>query len=40
MWRLLGFHISERYPAVYALRVHLPDQQKVYFQDGEEELAI
>ena len=24
MWRLLGYHISERYPAVYAPRVHLP----------------
>ena len=24
MWRLLGYHISERHPAVYAPRVHLP----------------
>jgi hypothetical protein len=40
MWRLLGYHISERYPAVYALRVHLPNQQMVFFQEGEEESVV
>lgn len=28
-WRLLGFHVMDRRPAVSSLRLHLPDQQHV-----------
>jgi hypothetical protein len=38
-WRLFSFNISERNPAVYALRVHLPDQHMVYFEEGQEREA-
>ena len=31
MWRLLGYHISERYSAVNAPRVHLPIQANGIF---------
>ena len=40
VWRLSQFSISERYPAVYTLRVHLPNQQLITFQEGQERLAI
>lgn len=40
VWRLFANRISERSPAVYAMRVHLPDQQMVYFQPGDEENAV
>ena len=40
VWRLFKMPISERFPAVYALRVHLPEQQVIYFQEGEEQTII
>ena len=27
-WRLLGFHVMDRYPSFSPLRLHLPDEQK------------
>lgn len=30
-WRIFGFHIHERYPAVQHLSVHLENGQRVYF---------
>jgi hypothetical protein len=35
VWRLFAYQISERFPAVYALRVHMPEKQIVYFQPGD-----
>ena len=35
-WRLLQFDITELYPAVTALRIHLPEQQYVIFEEGTE----
>ena len=35
-WRLFQFDITERYPAVIALRIHLPDEQYVMFEEGAE----
>lgn len=35
VWRLMAFQISERAPAVYALRVHLENQQMMFFNSGE-----
>ena len=40
VWRMFKFFISERYPAVYKMRVHLPNQQMVTFQEGQEQQAI
>ena len=37
---MLKFKISERYAAVCTLRVHLPNQPIVTFQEGLERLAI
>ena len=34
-WRLLGFDMQDRYPAVNRLNVHLPEQQSVVFNDNE-----
>ena len=39
MWRLLENPMHDRSHAVYRLAIHLPEEQLVYFQDGEEELA-
>lgn len=35
-WKLFSFSNFDRHPAVYALRIHMPDQQLVYFQEGQE----
>jgi len=32
LWRIFGFHIHERYPAVKKLSVHLENGQRVYFR--------
>ena len=39
-WHLMSFSITERYPPVQALRVHLEDHQQVVFDEGTEELAL
>ena len=39
-WRLFGFEMSDRSPAVVALQVHLEHQQLIYFQPGEERQAV
>ena len=39
-WHLMGFPITERYPAVVALRVHLQDQQQVVFDIDTEDEAL
>ena len=35
-WHLLAFPITDRYPAVTALRVHLEDQQQIVFDPDQE----
>ncbi|KAI5705868.1 hypothetical protein M8J75_002513 [Diaphorina citri] len=32
VYRILSFEIHDRYPAVMHLEVHLPDEQRIYFQ--------
>ena len=39
-WHILNFNISQNKPAVYALRVHLEDQQQVVFDMGSEEEVL
>lgn len=39
-WRLLSFPLFDRYPAVYALRIHLPNQQFVTYREGEEREVV
>ena len=39
-WHLMSFPITERYPPVHALRVHVEDQQQVVFDEGEEESTL
>ena len=39
-WRLFGFEMSDRSPAVVALQVHLEHQQLIFFQPGEERQAV
>ncbi|XP_054285654.1 uncharacterized protein LOC129002107 [Macrosteles quadrilineatus] len=34
VWRILSFPIHERFTAVLHLEVHLPNEQRVYFQPG------
>ena len=40
VWHLFAFPISKKYPAVYALRVHLKEQQQVVFDEGCEASAV
>ena len=40
VWHLMAFPISDRYPPVQALRVHVEDQQQVVFDEGTEEEAL
>ncbi|XP_045468086.1 uncharacterized protein LOC123676313 [Harmonia axyridis] len=39
-WRLLGFPIQGRSHAIYRLPVHLPGERVVYFEEGQEEVAL
>ena len=39
-WKLFSFPIFDRYPAVYALRIHMPDEQTILYQEGQERQAI
>ena len=39
-WHLLGFPIAKKFPAVYAMRIHLEDEQQVVFDEGTEEAAV
>ena len=38
-WRLLQFEITDRHPAVTTLRIHLPGEEYVVFEEGTEEAA-
>jgi len=40
MWRLFGYEMSDRYPSVMRLQVHLPNMQTVLFIPGEANHAI
>ncbi|GBN43574.1 hypothetical protein AVEN_230113-1 [Araneus ventricosus] len=40
MWRLNEFNLSKKSHAVVRLAVHLPDQQAIVYQDGQEEQAV
>ena len=39
-WGLLSYPITDRYPAVKALRVHLEDQQQIVFDENTETEAL
>ena len=39
-WHLLNFNISQNKPAVYALRVHLENEQQVVYDMGTEEQSL
>jgi len=39
-WRLFEFPMHHQSHTIVWLAVHLPDQQKIYFQHGEEELGV
>ncbi|GBM93977.1 hypothetical protein AVEN_22644-1 [Araneus ventricosus] len=36
MWRLNEFNLSEKFHTIVRLAVHLPDQQAIVYQDGQE----
>ncbi|GBO16152.1 hypothetical protein AVEN_54701-1 [Araneus ventricosus] len=40
MWRLNEFNLSGKSHTVVRLAVHLPDQQAIVYQDGQEEEAV
>ncbi|GBN21742.1 hypothetical protein AVEN_171324-1 [Araneus ventricosus] len=40
MWRLNEFNLSEKSHTAVRLAVHLPDQQAIVYQDGQEEEAV
>ncbi|GBN38213.1 hypothetical protein AVEN_76074-1 [Araneus ventricosus] len=40
MWRLNEFNLSEKFRTVVQLAFHLPDQQTIVYQDGQEEEAV
>ena len=39
IWRLSGYRMHEQLHTIYRLAVHLPEQQRVYYREGEEALA-
>ena len=39
-WHILGFPIHKHFPAVMPLRVHLKDQQEIYFDENQEGEAL
>ena len=39
-WHILNFNISQNMPAVYALRVHMKDEQHIVFDMGNEEEVL
>ena len=39
-WHLMAFNITERHPAVYALKIHLEEEQQVYFDLDTETEAL
>ena len=39
IWRLSGYKMHEQSRTIYKLAVHLPEQQRVYYKEGEEALA-
>ena len=40
VWHILGFPITDRYPSVLALRVHLEEQQQIVFDPDQEMEAL
>ena len=40
VWKLLGFHITERSHSVEKLPCHLEDEQGVFYEEGEEDQAL
>lgn len=40
MWRILEFKMHEQSHTITRLAVHLPNQQAVYFKEGEEKEAL
>ena len=40
VWHIFAFHIAKKYPAVYALRIHLKEEQQVIFDEGNESTAV
>ena len=40
LWRLLEYRMHEPSHTIYRLAIHLPEQQRVYFRQGEEAAAL
>ncbi|XP_065680665.1 uncharacterized protein LOC101240834 [Hydra vulgaris] len=40
LWRIFEYSISDMSHTIIRLQVHLPDNQRVYFNEGEERVAI
>ena len=40
MWRLSEYRMHEQSHTITRLAVHLPDQQRVYFREGQEAEAV
>ena len=39
-WHLMAFPIARKYPAVFAMRVHLEEDQQVIYDEGQEDIAL
>ena len=40
MWRIFGYEMEERSPNVIRLQLHLPNQQQIFFVEGQEQEAL
>ena len=40
MWRIYGYEMEERDPNVIRLQLHLPNQQQIYYHEGQEIQAL
>nr|XP_047141074.1 uncharacterized protein LOC124816090 [Hydra vulgaris] len=40
LWRIYEYFISDMSHTIIRLQIHLPDNQRVYFNEGEEQVAI
>nr|XP_047124283.1 uncharacterized protein LOC124806990 [Hydra vulgaris] len=40
LWRIYEYSISDMSHTIIRLQIHLPDNQRVYFNEGEEQVAI
>ena len=40
LWHIFGYNMARHHPAVYRLQLHLPNQQLIHYEEGNEENAL